>query len=87
MIGEGYKLGIGFLLILLSWPVAFTVGSFTNNLNQNVCYSEVIDMVRLIGKENGAQSALQALNKLPISGYETNCDNVKETAARLNNGI
>ena len=77
--------GITFsLLLLLCTAIGYGFGVFSTSFDTNLCYSTVIgqisDAVRA-AEESQNEDALddlsRKLDKLPLHGYESNCEEVK----------
>jgi len=84
------RLVVGALAIALAAPFFIALGAFIGSFGSNMCYSEVIGTVtELPGTylRTGNSQKLAELDalrgKLPLRGYETDCDEVRAVLDKL----
>lgn len=74
-------------------PFFTVLGGFLSTFNDNICYSEVLNVVSensFIYAKSGDAQSLEAwgekIKTLPLYGYETNCQAVKKALEDINVG-
>lgn len=84
------KLTLGAVLtifILVSLVVVFWLGVFSASFTTNLCYSEVIGRISTKVREQESLESLTELSKnlerLPLAGYESSCEEIKSEVQNL----
>ncbi|UHQ56499.1 hypothetical protein [Microbulbifer sp. YPW16] len=87
------KVTLGLVLsvfILLCIGIAYWFGAFSTSFNTNMCYSEVIRKitaeVKAVQKSDEKSDLIELSNdleKLPLHGYESSCEEIKRAVENL----
>lgn len=87
------KIVAGLIAILICGTAIFGVywlGDFSNLFSTNLCYSEIISIIQKqvdlaveTGESEDLLKAKELLDKLPLHGYESNCDEIRDAARNL----
>jgi hypothetical protein len=78
-------IGVGLLLFASTAFLPFVIGTYIGEIDMDVCYSLVLDSISKSTEQaikTNSQDALsrlvEMLKGLPTSGYETDCEKVRE---------
>lgn len=75
------------IIVLSGFVVVFWLGAFSASFTTNLCYSEVIGKISTQVKEQKNLGSLAELSKklerLPLAGYESSCDEIKREVQNL----
>jgi hypothetical protein len=75
---------LGFGVLVLSAPVSYWFGSFSNAFTDGICYSTTIDSIAAAVEVTSDPKALAArIRAMPLEGYETVCSSVQAAAESL----
>ncbi|AUM13042.1 hypothetical protein [Ketobacter alkanivorans] len=83
------KIAVSIIGIVVILGVSYGLGAWFTWFNANMCYSSVIDFVSdeavRVAKSNDSEAATKfqdMIKSLPIHGYETECNAVKEAISK-----
>ena len=81
-------------ITLVPLAIAFFLGQLFASFDSNICYSDSIYHLRelslsVLNSDNAAAKSRYAelVSGLPISGYETNCDSLRESVLQIERQI
>ena len=78
------KFIILFLSALFIAVISYGVGYFSSSFEANSCYSEVISLLSKTTRDDDSELHQVNINKkLPLRGYETDCQEVLQTLKQI----
>ena len=80
------RLALGVLTFALSAPFFYWLGAFAEQFSSSLCYSSAIQSITNAVEATEAPKELASqIRSLPLSGYETNCEDLEAAARKLPN--